>query len=154
MTNTVCASSAKSVILSGMIDRLNGWHGCNSPTDPIHFQYPTRPSPKCIACATTWSFTPWKDGIGIWFMGYFTTLSCPVVDGFRRRFHHAIQSDVGAERTAYQLIVNLDNRVDCVDIGNGRNNGLNIQAGMKLGYTFVLNVLPCRQLFGKTYSER
>lgn len=43
----------------------------------------------------------------------FTAFSGPIVDGFRRCFYHAIQSDVGTERTANQLIVNLNYRVDC-----------------------------------------
>ena len=42
----------------------------------------------------------------------FTAFPGPLIDWFRRCFHHVVQSDVGAERTSNHLIVNLNDRVD------------------------------------------
>lgn len=43
----------------------------------------------------------------------FTAFSSPIVDGLWRSFYHAVQSDVGAERSTDQLIVYLNDWVDC-----------------------------------------
>ena len=44
-----------------------------------------------------------------------TSVTSPVVDGFGRSFHQAVEGYVGTQRRSDQLIVHLDDRVDCTD---------------------------------------
>ncbi len=85
-----------------------------------------------------------------------TTLSGPVVDGLRRSFHHAVQSDVGAEWSAYQLIVNLNDRVDCIERPSVRSESTKVEMSFKnLVLFFLLFIFfSAGNKWNKTHSER
>lgn len=42
-----------------------------------------------------------------------TSISDPVVDGLREGFDVALQSNVRAERSSYQLVGDVDDRMNC-----------------------------------------